>query len=425
MVVKDKKREILVYAHWLGMDKPVLMGNLYSNRIKGKEIFSFEYDKNWLKNQVVQILDPGLQLYSGLHYLNDDQSNFGIFLDSSPDRWGRILMRRREAALARKEDRVEQTLFETDYLLGVYDEHRMGAIRFKTDREGPFLNENREMASPPWTSLRELEQISLRLEEDDVIDDPDYLKWLSILIAPGASLGGARPKASIIDDNGELWIAKFPSRNDQGDVGGWEMVTYELAIAAGINMAESRAQKFSSDHYTFLTKRFDRTVQRKRSHFASAMTLLGYSDGQDHSDGISYLDLVEFIQNYGANVQADLEELWRRIVFSICVSNTDDHLRNHGFILKDQGWRLSPAYDINPVETGTGLKLNISDEDNSLDLDLALQVREFFRLSEPKSIAIMDEVKMAVKSWRITATKYGISRVEQEIKALAFSVVEE
>ena len=425
MVVKDKKREILVYAHWLGMDKPVLMGNLYSNRIKGKEIFSFEYDKNWLKNQVVQILDPGLQLYSGLHYLNDDQSNFGIFLDSSPDRWGRILMRRREAALARKEDRVEQTLFETDYLLGVYDEHRMGAIRFKTDREGPFLNENREMASPPWTSLRELEQISLRLEEDDVIDDPDYLKWLSILIAPGASLGGARPKASIIDDNGELWIAKFPSRNDQGDVGGWEMVTYELAIAAGINMAESRAQKFSSDHYTFLTKRFDRTVQRKRSHFASAMTLLGYSDGQDHSDGISYLDLVEFIQNYGANVQADLEELWRRIVFSICVSNTDDHLRNHGFILKDQGWRLSPAYDINPVETGTGLKLNISDEDNSLDLDLALQVREFFRLSEPKSIAIMAEVKMAVKSWRITATKYGISRVEQEIKALAFSVVEE
>ncbi len=425
MVVKDKKREILVYAHWLGMDKPVLMGNLYSNRIKGKEIFSFEYDKNWLKNQVVQILDPGLQLYSGLHYLNDDQSNFGIFLDSSPDRWGRILMRRREAALARKEDRVEQTLFETDYLLGVYDEHRMGAIRFKTDREGPFLNENREMASPPWTSLRELEQISLRLEEDDVIDDPDYLKWLSILIAPGASLGGARPKASIIDDNGELWIAKFPSRNDQGDVGGWEMVTYELAIAAGINMAESRAQKFSSDHYTFLTKRFDRTVQRKRSHFASAMTLLGYSDGQDHSDGISYLDLVEFIQNYGANVQADLEELWRRIVFSICVSNTDDHLRNHGFILKDQGWRLSPAYDINPVETGTGLKLNISDEDNSLDLDLALQVREFFRLSEPKSTAIMDEVKMAVKSWRITATKYGISRVEQEIKALAFSVVEE
>jgi len=281
------------------------------------------------------------------------------------------------------------------------------------------------MASPPWTSLRELEQISLRLEEDDVIDDPDYLKWLSILVAPGASLGGARPKASIIDDNGELWIAKFPSRNDQGDVGGWEIVTYELAIAAGIDMAESRAQKFSSDHYTFLTKRFDRTVQRKRSHFASAMTLLGYSDGQDHSDGISYLDMVEFIQNYGANVQADLEELWRRIVFSICVSNTDDHLRNHGFILKDRGWRLSPAYDINPVETGTGLKLNISDEDNSLDLELALQVSEFFRLSKEKSIAIMDEVKTAVKSWRTIATKYGISRVEQEIKALAFSVIED
>ena len=425
MVVKDNKREILVYAHWVGMGNPVLMGNLYSNRIKGKEIFSFEYDKKWMKNQAMQILDPRLQLYSGLHYLNDDQSNFGIFLDSSPDRWGRLLMRRREAALARKEDREAQKLFETDYLLGVYDEHRMGAIRFKTDKEGPFLNENREMASPPWTSLRELEQISLRLEEDDVIDDPDYLKWLSILVAPGASLGGARPKASIIDDNGELWIAKFPSRNDQGDIGGWEIVTYELALAAGINMAESRAQKFSSDHYTFLTKRFDRTEQGERIHFASAMTLLGHSDGQDHSDGISYLDLVEFIQNYGANVRADLEELWRRIVFSICVSNTDDHLRNHGFILNDQGWKLSPAYDINPVETGTGLKLNISEEDNSLDLELALQVSEFFRLSEEMSIAIMDEVKSAVKSWRITATKYGIPRVEQEIKALAFSVVED
>ncbi len=425
MAVKDNKREILVYGHWLGMDKPVLMGYLYSSRIKGKEIFSFEYDKNWLKNQAVQILDPGLHLYSGLHYLNDDQSNFGIFLDSSPDRWGRILMRRREAALARKEDREEQKLFEIDYLLGVYDEHRMGAIRFKTDKEGPFLNDNQTMASPPWTSLRELEQISLRLEEDDVIDDPDYLKWLSILVVPGVSLGGARPKASIMDDNGELWIAKFPSRNDVGDVGGWEIVTYELAIAAGISMAESRAQKFASDHYIFLTKRFDRTAQRKRIHFASAMTLLGYSDGQDHSDGISYLDLVEFIQKYGANVQADLEELWRRIVFNICVANTDDHLRNHGFILEDRGWRLSPAYDINPVEAGTGLKLNISDEDNSLDLDLALQVREFFRLSEEKSIAIMEEVKMAVKGWRTIAIKYGLSRVEQEIKALAFSVGEE
>ena len=173
--------------------------------------------------------------------------------------------------------------------------------------------------------------------------------------------------------------SKFPSRNDEGNIGGWEMVTYELAIAAGIKMAESKAQKFSSSYYTFLTKRFDRTKNGERIHFASAMTMLGYTDGQDHEDGISYLELAEFISENGANVNEDLEELWRRIVFSICVTNTDDHLRNHGFILSEIGWLLSPAYDINPVETGTGLKLNISDNDNSLDIDLAMEVHEFFR----------------------------------------------
>jgi serine/threonine-protein kinase HipA len=422
--MKEVKREILVYAHWSTMDTPILMGYLYSSRHKGKELFSFEYDKQWLKNKNVHILDPSLQLYSGLHYLNEEQSNFGVFFDSSPDRWGRILMRRREAALARKEEREEQTLFETDYLLGVFDEHRMGAIRFKLDKDGTFLSSDREMAAPPWASLRELEQVSLRLEDEDVIDDPDYLRWLSMLIAPGASLGGARPKASIVDDKGALWIAKFPSRNDQGDIGAWEMVTYELAIAAGINMAESRAQKFSSNYYTFLTKRFDRTESGQRIHFASAMTMLGYNDGQDYSDGISYLELVEFIQINGASVDADLEELWCRIVFSICVSNTDDHLRNHGFILSDQGWLLSPAYDINPVETGTGLKLNISDEDNALDLELALQVAEFFRLTDERANDIIEEVKSSVRNWRTIANKYNISRAEQEIKAMAFRLAE-
>jgi serine/threonine-protein kinase HipA len=296
----------------------------------------------------------------------------------------------------------------------------MGGLRSKLEEDGPFLNDNEKMASPPWASLRELEQISLRLEDDDVIDDPEYLKWLSMLIAPGASLGGARPKASIVDNDGGLWIAKFPSRNDQGDIGGWEIVTYELAILAGINMAASKAQKFSSDYYTFLTKRFDRGNEGQRIHFASAMTMLGYTDGQDHTDGASYLELVEFIQKYGANVDLDLEQLWRRIVFSICVSNTDDHLRNHGFLLTDEGWVLSPAYDINPVETGTGLKLNISDEDNSLDLNLAMEVAEFFRLPQKRATEIKDEVLHAVSKWRELAVKYGISRVEQELKALAF-----
>jgi serine/threonine-protein kinase HipA len=332
-------------------------------------------------------------------------------------------MRRREAALARTDDREERKLFETDYLLGVYDDHRMGALRFKLEENGPFLNDNKNMASPPWTSLRELEQISLSLEDDDVIDNPEYLKWLSMLIAPGASLGGARPKASIIDNDGSLWIAKFPSRNDPGDIGGWEIVTYELAIMAGINMAVSKAQKLSSDYYTFLTKRFDRGKDGQRIHFASAMTMLGYKDGQDHADGASYLELVEFILNNGANVDQDLEQLWRRIVFSICVTNTDDHLRNHGFLLTEKGWILSPAYDINPNETGTGLKLNISDEDNSLDLNLAMEVSEFFRLSENRATKIMEEVLNAVESWKEVAIKYEISRVEQELKGKAFKTI--
>ncbi len=416
----QENKSIKVYAHWSSMDNPVLMGILYAERLRGKELFSFEYDKEWLLQGLSRILDPNLQLFSGLHFQNEEQSNFGIFLDSSPDRWGRILMQRREAALARKENRPARKLFETDYLLGVYDGHRMGALRFKLGEDGPFINDNKEMATPPWTSLKELEQISLRLESGDLFDSPDYLKWLNMLIAPGSSLGGARPKASIIDNRGNLWIAKFPSLNDQSDIGAWEMVSYELAVLAGINMSESKVKKFSSRHHTFLTKRFDRIENGERIHFASAMTMLGYTDGQDHSDGASYLDLVEFIQNQGANINADLEELWRRIVFSICITNTDDHLRNHGFILNDEGWLLSPAYDINPVETGTGLKLNISDNDNALDLNIAMEVCAYFRLTETKANHIIDKVLSSVRNWSTIATKYGISRTEQELKAIAF-----
>lgn len=424
MTKQGNMRSISVYADWIGMEEPLIIGVLHSDRLKGKEMFSFEYEEDWLQNGPSQILDPSLQLYTGLHFLKEEQVNFGMFLDSSPDRWGRILMRRREAALARSENRDEQKLFETDYLLGVFDGHRMGGLRFKMN-DGSFLNDNWEMASPPWSSLRELEQISLKLEEDDVIKDQEYLKWLSMLVAPGASLGGARPKANIVDNDGALWIAKFPSRNDQEDIGGWEIVTYELAILAGINMAESKAQKFSFNQYTFLTKRFDRTEDGERIHFASAMTMLGYNDGQDHSDGASYLELVEFIQKHGANVEKDLEELWRRIVFSICVTNTDDHLRNHGFIFTEGGWILSPAYDINPVETGTGLKLNISDQDNSLDLDLAMEVCEYFRLSSNRANEIIAEVKTAVKNWKEVANKYSLSRREQELKSIAFRLSNE
>ncbi len=425
MSKQPKKRDVFVFADWQGLNEPQLMGILHSELLRGKEVFSFEYDKVWLKSEHVQQLDPDLDLFTGRQTLNDNSKrNFGLFLDSSPDRWGRVLMLRREAAKARKENRPQQPLFETDYLFGVYDGHRMGGLRFKLDLNGSFLNNNKALASPPWTSIRELERISLRLEDDDVVNSPEYLKWLNMLVAPGSSLGGARPKASVVDNDKQLWIAKFPSKNDNSDIGAWEIVTHEMALTSGVNMAEAQAQKFYSKYHTFLTKRFDRTTTGNRIHFASAMTLLGYTDGDDYAEGVSYLDLVEFITSQGGNVNKDLEQLWRRIVFSICVSNTDDHLRNHGFILTKKGWILSPAYDINPNETGTGLKLNISESDNALELDLAMEVCSFFRLKENKAKEIINEIKNVVCKWREVATKYGISNAEKELKSRAFQQAE-
>jgi serine/threonine-protein kinase HipA len=301
--------------------------------------------------------------------------------------------------------------------MGVFDGNRMGGLRFKREKEGPFLDDNKQYAVPVWTSIRELEQISLRLENDEASNDPDYLRWLSLLVAPGSSLGGARPKASVVDAKGHLWIAKFPSVQDTFDVGAWELVTHRLAIKAGIEMAEAKAEIYSTKHHTFLTKRFDRTSSGKRKHFASAMTLLGHSDGQD---GVSYLELVEFISRQGANVQADLAQLYRRIAFSIAVSNVDDHLRNHGFLWTKEGWILSPAYDINPVETGSGLHLNISDIDNSLDWDLLKETAPFYRLESEMADKIIQEVKGVVKEWEKEAKSVGINTSERDLKSNAF-----
>jgi serine/threonine-protein kinase HipA len=402
------------------MKVPVLMGVLKAEFTRGKEIFSFSYSENWLKTRYSQILDPELQLYSGSQYAKEEKQNFGVFLDSSPDRWGRVLMKRREAAMARSEKRPEKTLRESDYLFGVFDGHRMGALRFKEDPNGPFLNNNEKLASPPWTSIRELEQISLRLEDDNAIEDPDYLKWLTILINPGSSLGGARPKASVVDDKKNLWIAKFPSKSDIKDIGGWEMVTNELARNAGLNVAVSKIQKFSNKYYTFLTKRFDRTCSGERIHYASAMTMLGYVDGNNYQDGISYLEIVDFLTKNGANVENNLTELWQRIVFNLFVANTDDHLRNHGFILTEKGWILSPAFDINPNEDGTGLSLNISLDDNSLDLELAMEVADYFRVKKDEALMKIENIKSSVKNWRKVANKYQLPKSEQELMAKVF-----
>jgi serine/threonine-protein kinase HipA len=420
METRSNNKDVYVYAHWTGMKEPIMMGMLKAEYTRGKEIFSFSYSDNWLKSTYCQILDPELQLFSGSQYAKDEKQNFGVFLDSSPDRWGRILMKRREAAMARSEKRPEKTLRESDYLLGVFDGHRMGGIRFKDDPDRPFLNHNKTLASPPWTSIRELEQISLRLEDDNAIEDPEYLKWLNMLINPGSSLGGARPKASVVDDKINLWIAKFPSKSDSKDIGGWEMVTNELARNAGLNVAVSKVQKLSSKHYTYFTKRFDRTDTNERIHYASAMTMLGYVDGNNFQDGASYLDIVEFLTRNGANIESDLAELWQRIVFSLFVSNTDDHLRNHGFILTGKGWILSPAFDINPNEDGSGLSLNISLDDNSLDLDLALEVAAYFRLTRENALSKIENIKKSVIDWRSVAKKYQLPKSEQELMTKVF-----
>lgn len=423
---KKEQRHIEVYAHWTGLSEPLLMGILHATPLRGKEIFSFDYNSDWLKSRktYTYVLDPSLQLLEGSHYAPNGQKNFGVFLDSSPDRWGRLLMDRREAQQARKGGRDENMLLESDYLLGVFDEHRIGALRFRTDPKGPFLDNDKKLASPPWVSLQELEHASLELEKEGAEKKSDYSKWLQMLIAPGGSLGGARPKASIIDNKKRPWIAKFPSIRDNHDMGAWEMVIYKLAMRAKISMADAKLHKFNSHHHTFLSKRFDRNSLGERIHFASAMTLLQRADGDDYSNGANYLELAEFIIQQGAQTNDDLEQLWRRIVFFICISNVDDHLRNHGFILRQNGWILSPAYDVNPDPGGDGLKLNISESDNSQDLDLARDVAEYFRLNKDQAEKIIKEVVGAVKEWKKMASSLGISANEQVKMQRAFRIAE-
>lgn len=406
-------KQVYVYADWQELAGIRFMGLLNAESVRGKEVFSFSYEPEWLETGPALLIDPDLQLFTGPQYTREEKPNFGLFTDSSPDRWGRVLMERREAFIAREEGRRAKALMESDFLLGVHDLYRMGALRFKLDPDGPFLDNNVAMAAPPMTSLRALEEASLGLENDEAAENPAFAQWLNLLMSPGSSLGGARPKASVIDPNGNLWIAKFPSRRDDRNMGAWEQVVNVLATRSGLNVAESTARRFSQDQHTFLSKRFDR-INGDRIHFASAMTLLGQTDGADAAAQVSYLQLAEFIVRHGAAPDADLEELWRRIVFYICVSNSDDHLRNHGFLLTPRGWRLSPAYDINPIPNATGLNLNISDQNNELDVDLTREVAERFRVQEGKREEIIEQVTEAVSHWEEVATGIGISRGEME-----------
>lgn len=413
----SKEKTIFVYDDF-SMQNPTLMGILYVNSLKGGESYSFEYDREWLKKTSLKItLDPELMPYSGRQY-PFGKAIFGLFSDSSPDRWGRVLMNKRERILAEKEGRKPAKLYDSDYLLGVYDEMRLGGIRFKTETNGAFLSDDKETAAPPWTSLRTLEEASRNFENDDTAVSE---KWLNQLIRPGSSLGGARPKATVIDPKEQLWIAKFPSKNDENDTGAWEMVTHDLAELCGLHVPEAKLEKFSNLGSTYLVKRFDRSLN-KRIHFASAMTLLGKTDGASAADGTSYLDIADFMKSYGAQPKQDLVELWKRIVFNMAVSNTDDHLQNHAFIFAENGWRLSPLYDVNPVPYGDELSLNVDEEDNSINIDLAIQTAVRFGISETDATTYAKDILTIVKeNWEKRATAYGLSRRLIEEMRPAFS----
>ena len=412
----QNKTDIYVYAHWQGMLEPKMIGILSAQQAKGKKAFSFEYDNNWIKSEQKFLLDPDIQMYSGPQYPNLKE-NFGIFLDSMPDTWGRTLMKRRAAQEALERGEKATTLYDIDFLLGVYDGSRMGALRFKTDPDGEFLDNNKTASTPPWSSIRELQNAATNFENDD--NNDAVRKWLSVLMAPGSSLGGARPKANILDNDKSLWIAKFPSKTDTTDKGAWEFLAYQLAIKAGIEMAPCRIEKITGNYHTFFTKRFDRE-NGERIHFASAMTMTANNEDSIRNNPASYLDIAEFISNHGNNIEANLHQLWLRIIFNIAISNTDDHLRNHGFILTAAGWILSPAYDLNPSIEKDGLALNIDTDNNALDFELAKSVGLYFRLNEEQMEKIIQEVLKVTKNWKIVAKEIGISRGEQDLMTKAF-----
>jgi serine/threonine-protein kinase HipA len=402
-------------------EQPVLMGTLHCQSSGAGEIFSFEYDPSWLERPEVFAFDPDLALAAGHQYPAPNRANFGIFLDSSPDRWGRLLMQRRENVLARGEKRRPRALTEWDFLLGVHDETRLGALRFRAAADQAFIDSDKHLAAPPITSLRELQAASLQFEQH--IDDeehPDYRKWLTQLFAPGSSLGGARPKASVRDEAGILCMAKFPSRQDTRDVGGWELVTHRLAVSAGIVVPEARPLRFPESPYTtFLVKRFDRSAKGGRLAFVSAMTLTQRADGEA---GASYLELVDLLQSRGANTPADCEQLFRRVVFNILVHNTDDHLRNHGFFIDEQGLRLSPAYDMNPSVERRELTLAINEVETACDVSIAMDSSKDYGLTPQQASAVREQVQAAVSEWQQEANRLHIPEAEQSLMAVAFQI---
>jgi len=377
----------------------------------------FHYNSDWLRDPRAFALDPDLSLDDAPFFPRPEVGNFGIFMDSSPDRWGQTLMKRREPLLAKDEKRTPRTLYAWDFLIGVQDFTRQGALRFRLEGTEEFLG-NEKMAAPPVTTLRELEAVAFQLSSRRIDDLDSLRKWLAVLVAPGASLGGARPKANFTNSDGSLWIGKFPARDDERDVGAWEYVVHALAMKAAVDVPPATLLQLNNDFHTFCTQRFDR-VGGTRRFYASAMTLLR----KEHSEGTSYLELAQFIRSQGdaEHVEADLAQLFRRVVFNVAVGNRDDHLRNHGFLLGKTGWRLAPAFDVNPNIDKAEHVLNLDDGDNRPSLETVLNTAEFYGITYDSARKILEEVASAVDQWESIARKEHIAAADIDLTAGAFS----
>lgn len=407
-------KRLLVYADFNWLENIELVGELTMDNIRGGETYGFKFEPAWLKKNGSLILSDDINNYVGMQYTQQGKDIFGCFSDSLPDRWGRTLVLRREQILAAEEKRPVRRLSSMDYLLGIDDASRMGGFRFKETPEGDFINAAHELQIPPITGIRELIAASQEIELSEEKNSLPEKKWLMQLVQPGTSLGGARPKASVVDEMKKLYVAKFPSRKDLYDVGLWEHFAHLMAKSAGISCAETRVITVGSKFHTLLSKRFDRTEDGKRIHFASAMTMLGLTDGQNASTGNGYLDIVDFILQGCCDVDRNLQELYRRVAFNIAIGNTDDHFRNHGFLLTNKGWTLSPAYDLNPtLSYDQSLLINTYTSESSLDI--LLDSCDDYMLAHKTALTIISQVKQAMSNWRKLATSLGLSTSEQSM----------
>lgn len=412
-------RKIYVYADFDWLKTAVLVGELGYESLRGTDSYSFCYDHNWLRQYSDLYLSADINNYTGLQFTQPDRDIFGCFGDALPDRWGRLLLNRREQIRAQEEKRPVRKLSSYDYLLGIDDYSRMGGFRFKESPDGEFINCDATLRIPPLTDIQVLVAASMEVEKSEERNLLPDKKWLLQLVHPGTSLGGARPKAGVLNEEGELCVAKFPSRNDEYDIGLWEHLSHLLAKEAGVEAAETRAITAGEKYHTLLSKRFDRTTDGHRRHFASAMTLLGLTDGCNAQTGNGYLDIVDFILQHCCNVEANLRQLYRRVAFSIAIGNSDDHFRNHGFLLTPKGWTLAPAYDLNPT-FNDHQSLLINATTNRSDLQLLLASSEEYMIGKEEATRIIEEVKDGVSQWRSMATRLGIAKREMDLFAQVF-----